>query len=168
MAIIEAPDFELHPAGTFRMRVTKVNEDVKRKTKFGEKEGVQIRLESDQLGEDGKPLAVIITVNRAIGPGSNLAKYVKQITGAAPGQRFDPQTLLNRWVMATIAHVDRDERTFANVVHMEPLTAASAAKSLPKSGAVAQTDSGDAPLFDEKQFDLERLTEPASRRANSY
>jgi hypothetical protein len=118
--MIEETQYPLHPEGKFSAAIPRVDEDVERNTRFGITKGVRVYFQTGHTGEDGKPLLIFITANRTIGKRSSLRAYIKQITGGEPGRRFDPQDLVGMQVLITVAHVERDGRTYANVVHIAP------------------------------------------------
>ena len=116
--IIEAPVYELVPPGPCSSKVKSVQEGIRRKTMFGEKDALAICFETEKLGKDGQKLSVLLYANRTIGKRSSLAKYIRQITGKDPGQRFDPQSLVGMQVVIVVEHSENAGRTYANVVHI--------------------------------------------------
>ncbi len=120
MSFIEVThtDYELLPEGRHQATVAEVDEDIERNTKYGLKKAVRLYFETNKTGRDGKRLRAIATANRSIGKLSRLAKYIKQITGKDPGQRFDPQSLVGSQVEIVIEYSERDGHTYANVVHI--------------------------------------------------
>jgi hypothetical protein len=117
-------EYEKLPEGTYSAVIESVTENLKRNTKFGEKDALRIRLETEKLGQDGKNLSAILHVNRTIGKGSRLGKVIKQVTGKEmrPGERFDPQSLVGMKVSIVIEHHKNDGRVYADVVHISRCT----------------------------------------------
>jgi hypothetical protein len=114
-------EFEKLPEGTYPAVIESVTEGLKRNTKFGEKDALRIRFETEKLGQDGKQLSAILYANRTIGKGSRLGKIIKQVTGREmrPGQSFDPQSLVGMRVSIVIEHhQDDDGRVYDDVVHI--------------------------------------------------
>jgi hypothetical protein len=111
-------DYEKLPEGTYSAVIESVTEGLTRTTKFGVKDALRIRFETDKLGQDGEKLSAILYVNRTIGKGSRLGTVIKQVTGREirPGQRFDPQSLVGMTVSIVIEHHDDNGRIYADVV----------------------------------------------------
>jgi hypothetical protein len=138
MAEIDEPIFELPPEGRYPAVIDRVDESGSRTTSFGVKRAVKLFFLTNHVGENGKRLNAVVSVNRAIGKGSRLRELVKQITGAEPRRPFDPQSLVGLPTHITVAHVTKGDKTFANVVSITPATAVGTmtrATTTPATGA---------------------------------
>jgi hypothetical protein len=84
-------------------------------TKFGPKHRVRLVWLTDELGKDGKHLAIIRTFNKSLHEKSLLRKAIKQITGKDPGDEFDLQDLIGTNAKLNVEWTESEGLTYAHV-----------------------------------------------------
>lgn len=63
-------------------------------TPWGKQDQLRYRWFVQQVGKDGKPLSVIATYNNSLNENSNLVQVITDLTGTAPDDGFDTDTLI--------------------------------------------------------------------------
>jgi len=127
--------FELAPEGTHPAIITSIadlgiqvsNWEGQERQQY--KWGVGFEL-SGPTTSDGKPFSIATTVSDSLHPKSRLSPIVKAAIGSV-GSDLDMEDLLGKTVLITVEHVERDEKTWANVTTVS---------GLPSGMPVADTD----------------------------
>jgi hypothetical protein len=88
-----------------------------RNTKYGPKEQLRFKWFVQQTGTDGRELSVISTYNNSLGQGASLVKAITAITGKAPTDGFDTESLIGANNRITVEHHPKaDGRVFPDVI----------------------------------------------------
>jgi hypothetical protein len=133
--------FAPHPEtdGPIRAVVVDVTDPKKTVTKFGEKEKFAIVYETELKREDGSPWTHWAHgYTPSLNEKATLRKDIVKITGEAPGEKFDTESLIGKPVKLIIEHKTTDDETYANITYLKQDTGPDALK--PSGKYIRQRD----------------------------
>lgn len=88
-----------------------------RNTKYGPREQLRFKWFVQQTGTDGKELSVISTYNYSLAQGASLVKAIMDISGKAPTDGFDTESLIGANNRLTVKLEKKpDGRVYPNVI----------------------------------------------------